>query len=148
MKTARALIFPVICLFSLALALGLPAAPAAAETIYDCAATSNVKRSKYGKGSYIAPTLRLVIDEATGTATVYDSVIAAEHGGPIAAKLARGGNALRLNWSLLAPFRKNRKAKASYSLTLDLARMTASIRVTVHGEFQDTLGKARCAVAK
>jgi len=121
----------------------------AASATYDCTTSSNAKRSKYGKGSYIAPTIRLVVDEAAGTASVYDAVIAEQKGGPIAAEFTRRDDGkLRFEWSLYVAFRKNRNALADYSLTLNPARMTASIRVAVHGEFQDTLGKARCAVAK
>lgn len=130
---------------ALALALGLLGAPLAAQT-YECAATSSAKRSKYGKGSYIAPTIHFVVDEAAGTATVYDSVIAEAFGRPIPAKVSRKGNELRLRWSLYVAFRKNRKALADYAFNLDTSRMTGSIRVAVHGEFQDTLGKARCTV--
>lgn len=121
------------------------AAMATAAT-YDCATSTTAKRSKYGQGSYIAPTIRLTVDEVAGTATVYDSAIAAQHGGPIAADYSRDGNRLRFAWSLYVAFKKNRNALADYTLNLNLARMTASIRVAVHGEFQDTLGTARCAM--
>ena len=131
----------------LALALSLVAAPAAAVT-YDCAASSNVKRSKYGKGSYIAPKIRFVVDEAAGRATVHDSLIQEARGGPIPADYSRDGNRLRFEWSLYVAFKKNRNALADYTFKLNLARMTGSIRVSVHGEFQDTLGKARCVVAQ
>lgn len=120
---------------------------AAMADTYDCAARTTAGKSTYAGVSYIAPTIRFVVDEAAGTATVYDSVIAAEHGGPIAAEYSQpGGNKIRFEWSLYVPFKKNRRALADYQLTLNRSRMTASIRVAVHGDFQDTLGKATCQV--
>lgn len=118
---------------------------AAAAATYDCATRTTAGKSAYGKGSYIAPTIRFVVDEAAGTATVHDSVIQAEHGGPIKADYSQpGAGKIRFDWSLYVQFKKNRKALADYQLTLNLSRMSASIRVAVHGDFEDTLGKATC----
>jgi hypothetical protein len=100
---------------ALIVGLVLTGAASAMTTLYQCNFTQDP--FPFGSDNWVAPTIRLTHDSATGEVVVSDAIIDRFVGGPIKGRFERdSGDIIQFRWSLRVRSRGTR-AKMNYDLT-------------------------------
>ena len=116
----------------------------AKEIPYICELTAH---TRFG---FIPPKMVIVLDQANGTAYVYDGMIAEVHGGPISAQVTqeRQGK-YRLNWELEGlEISNNSTTNTQSTVGFDLGTMKVTLISYVGGFANTNRGSGKCEILK
>ena len=99
-----------------------------------------------GGQGFISPVILFTLPRAEArSASVYDSVIDAVHGAPIAARVkSRGKDVLRYEWRVNGIPARPTKASVGYWADLNIKKNTVRISGSIRGFDNDIKGKGRC----
>jgi len=121
----------VVCLLSTSAFAGV--------VTYDCEMTS------YEKHGWIAPRVLVFVDRQNEVVGVFDGMIAETAGVPMKIEFnPRSDTKLKVGWKLNNIPARTGSASATYSGTMDEARLKLSLSVRVHGWDNRPSGTGKC----